>query len=111
MKSLVRIDFACNDPANGDFAGRAMMASYGDIEIEAPSWDGFKFTELGGAIRIHRRVFSVHSIKYWLGNWCWNGYWLPRADAKRLLMTLRDNGWRVTCGPCRFYDWFNREAS
>ena len=104
------IHFACNDPDNGGFAGRTMMASYGDVEIEAPRWEGFRFTELSGAIRIHRRVFGIEGSKDWVGNWCWNAYRLNRAEMKRLLFTLRANGWRCTCGPSRFFDWWNRDA-
>lgn len=110
MKARVRIDFACNDPDNGQFDGKALMASYGDVEIEGPGWQPFAFTDLGGAIRIHRKRFPYVDSKDWIGNWCWNGYWFERSVAKRLLVTLRDNGWRATCAPVRFYDWFNREG-
>lgn len=111
MREVAHIDFACNDPDNGLFAGKAMMATYGDIELEAPRWHGYAFTAGEGFIRIHRRNFKVVGAKDWFGNWCWNRYAMPRAEAKRLLATLRKNGWRCTCGPSRFYDWFNREQS
>jgi hypothetical protein len=101
------IHFACNDPDNGNFAGRAAMASYGDVELEAPNWHGFRFTELTGAIRIHRRVFGIEGSKDWVGNWCWNAYRLNRVQMKRLLLTLRAAGWRCTCGPSLFFDWWN----
>mgnify|MGYP001565984864 FL=1 len=112
MKCIAAIDFACNDPDNGLFAGRANSAQYGDIEIEAPCWDGYAFSlvDIGPdaeAIRIHRRKFPIDGPKEWLGNWCWNRYFLLRDDMKRLLLHLRRNGWRVTCGPSRFYDWWN----
>lgn len=114
MKPIVFIDFACNDPDNGLFAGRAGQANYGpdNIEIESPNWlDGYKFTELKrgrqALIRIHRRTFEYVDSREWLGNWCWNRYWLRRDEMKRLLMTLRDNGWRVSCGPHVFFDWWN----
>lgn len=102
------IDFACNNPDNGLFAGRAGMAMYGDIEIESPDpYGGYSFTELDGSIRLHRRKFVYRSAREWVGNWCWNRYFLRRGEMKRLLMTLRANGWRVTCGPSRFFDWWN----
>lgn len=108
MKSIVAIDFACNDPDNGLFAGRIAMAQYGDAEIEPPNWEGYAFTELAGeAIRIHRRSFPIHGKREWLGNWCWNRYFLLREHAKPLLMHLRGHGWRVTCGPSPFYHWWN----
>lgn len=105
------IHFACNDPDDGLFAGRAAMASYGDIELEAPNWVGRRFTELPGAIRIHRRSFAIEGGKDWVGNWCWNAYRLNRREMKRLLFTLRANGWRCTCGPSRFFDWWNGGGS
>jgi hypothetical protein len=112
MRALSAIDFACNDPDNGSFSGRTGMAVYGDAEIESPDiYGGYKFTELDhgsiGFIRIHRRKFIYTDAREWVGNWCWNRYYLRRDEMKRLLLTLRDNGWRVTCGPSRFYDWFN----
>lgn len=111
MKKLVPFDFCCNDPDNGDFAGKVWMAQYGDAEIETRHGGYFRFTEIEGGIRIHRRKFKVVRYTYWHGNWCWNRYWLPRAEAKRLLATLKANGWRVTCGPSIFYRWFNGRAA
>lgn len=109
MKDIAAIDFACNDPDNGLFAGRAAMATFGDAEIEAPNFDtGYRFTELPSGLRIHRKSFHVIDSKEWFGNWCWNRYLLPRVEMKRLLLTLRDHDWRVTCGPSRFYHWWNR---
>lgn len=110
MKLVAAIDFACNDPDNGLFAGRAGMAQYGDVELESPDiYGGYRFTELEGAIRIHRRVFQLDSpSREWVGNWCWNRYFLRREEMKRLLTTLRSNGWKATCAPCRFFDWWNR---
>lgn len=111
MKATAIIHFACNDPDNGLFDGKTMMASYGDVELEAPGWQSYAFTEGEGFIRIHRRKFEIVGSQDWVGNWCWNAYALRRDEAKRLLLTLRANGWRCTCGPCRWYDWFNREGA
>lgn len=107
MKSLVAIDFACNSPDNGLFAGRASMASYGDAELEAPALQGFAFTDFGDAIRLHRRKFQVVRATEWVGNFCWNRYWFTRAEAKRLLRTLRLHGWKAGCGPAPFLRWMN----
>lgn len=107
MRSIVAIDFACNDPDNGVFAGRAAMASYGGAELEAPSLQGFAFTDFGDAIRVHRRKFKIVRASEWFGNWCWNRYWLDRDEAKRLLRTLRLHGWKATSGPARFRRWMN----
>jgi hypothetical protein len=110
MRQAASIHFACNDPDNGLFAGKVAMATYDDMELESPGFGDFAFTEGSGFIRIHRRKFEILASKDWVGNWCWNAYRLRRPEAKRLLLTLRDNGWRCTCGPCRWYDWFNREG-
>lgn len=110
MKEIVAFDFACNDPDNGLFAGKVWSAQYGEAELELNSYNPVRFTEHPGGIRIHRRYFRVVGSTEWLGNWCWNRYWLPRAEAKRLLLTMRDNRWRATCAPHHFYRWFNREG-
>jgi hypothetical protein len=58
------------------------------------------------------RRFPFLQSKDWIGNWCWNGYALPRDEAKKLLRHLRESGrWRCTHGPTRWYDWFNMERS
>lgn len=110
MKSVVAIDFACNDPSCGEFVGRAGSACYNryDAEIEASNFHGYAFSEVDGGIRIHGRVFLIVAISRWVGNWCWNRYWLKREDAKALLRHLRKHRWRMTCAPSRLYAWFNR---
>ncbi len=112
MKSRVAIDIACNDPDNGLFADRAGMIQIDDIELKSDNWvDGYRFTEFDDAIRLHRRKFKIVGSKDWVGNWCWNRYWMERIEAKRFIAMLRDSGrWRCTQGPCRWYDWFNREG-
>jgi len=101
----IAIDFACNDPDNGLFAHRAEMASWGECEFEAAR-NGFRFTEIGNAIRIHRRVFPYIGGKERFGNWCWNRYVFDRETGVRLLFAMRGN-WRCTCGPSRLFHWFN----
>lgn len=112
MKALVGIDVACNDPDNGSFAGKTMMISYGEMELEADVWEGFRFTVLDGRrFRLHRREFRFIERKFWIGNWCWDRFWMKRPEAKRLIGLLRETGrWRCTQAPCRAYDWFNREG-
>lgn len=113
MKARVAIDIACNDPDNGLFDYRAGMITLGDdIELESDNWiDGYRFVDLGDAIRLHRRKFKIVASKGWIGNWCWNRYWMERAEAKRFVLMLRTSGrWRCTSGPSRWYEWFNREG-
>ena len=111
MKEIVAIDFACNDPDDGLFNGRAGSACYNlhDAEIEAPNFHGYAFAEVEGGIRIHGRTFPITASVNWVGNWCWNRYYLKREDAKALLRHLRRYRWRMTCAPSRLYAWFNRE--
>ena len=126
MKALAQIDFACNDPDNGDFNGEVVAIQYqidqsDHAEIEPIVAGGYPFGLNSGYDARHGRCdwLCLHGSQYrfdyhrdWNGNWCWNAYWLPRNEAKRLLKDLRDSGrWRCTCAPTRFYDWFNRENS
>ena len=111
-RRLMAVDVACNDPDNGNFAGRTMMVQVGEMEIEADNWAGYAFSVLdSGQVRLHRRAFSFVDRKFWMGNWCWDRFWMRRSEAKRFLGMLRDSGrWRCTSAPCRLYDWFNREG-
>lgn len=114
MKNCIAIDFACNDPDNGNFAGYAGVASVTcggiDCDLELDPCGGVRFTELPGAIRIHRHVFKIEGSKDWLGNWCWNRYWLPRSEYRRLIRVLAKNGWRCTGGLARWADAYDRMA-
>lgn len=117
MKQTAWVDVACNDPDNGNFAGRTHAITYrlwdGEYcELEADTWGGYPFKEKGSAIRIHRKDFPIVQSQDWVGNWCWNGYALNRNEAKRLLRHLRESGrWRCIHGPSRWYDWFNTQRS
>jgi len=110
MKKRVAIDFCCNDPDNGEFAGKVIGASYADCELENGMQE-YKFTAGDGFIRIHRRNFKTVGRVYWLGNWCWDRFWFSRSEAKRLIGHLRKNGWRCTGGPVRLADWWNGRAA
>lgn len=104
---LVAVDFACNDPDNGDFARKAGMASVLGNDLELDPFGGVAFTEGPGWIRIHRRKFTFRSSVDWLGNWCWNRYWLPRREYRRLIRTLAHNGWHCTGGLSRWTDAYD----
>ncbi len=108
------VHFACNDPDNGDFAGKAGMAAVaiGDemMDLELDFMGGVKFTELDGAIRIHRQNFKVIGTTHWCGNWCWNAYRLPWSEYRRLVRTLARHGWRCTGGRVRWGDAYDRLA-
>lgn len=102
MLKRVRIDFACNDPDNGDFIGLVEHAAYHldgytEIELESPGLSPLKFTILDEphAIRLHRSIFPFVFRKVWYGNWCWDSFTFDRPVAKRLLWKLRAKGWRA----------------
>ena len=63
MRSGVAVHFACNDPDNGDFAGKAGMAAVsvgGELmDLELDFMGGVKFTEARDFIRIHRQKFKI----------------------------------------------------
>jgi hypothetical protein len=112
MKALVAIDFACNDPDNGEFAGRVDQAHYAEADLEGDCLKGYAFEVRDGMIRIHRRQFRFIERKFWVGNWCWDSFWFSRPVAKQLLGTMRRNGrWRCGDGPTRFFDWWNGQTA
>lgn len=110
----VRLDFACNNPDNGDFAGRvsAIHLPEGALELTSRNWaiTSFrgcpKFDEVGSAIRFLRRLWRFAGTVNWAGNWCWNAYWFPLNDAAELLFQARasglfrcEGGWCSVCEP------------
>ena len=115
MKDHAQFDFACNDPDNGlfDYTVRGIHYKIDNTdyaEFEPKRWTTYRFSDrsISGHIRIHRRKYRYVYLKDWFGNWCWNAYWLPRSEAKRLLIDLRASGyWKCTCAPHHFYNWFN----
>jgi hypothetical protein len=115
--ALTIVSIACNSHENGAFRGRADSIHYGDdqdLELQHQDWyRGVKVTFLkDGRVRIGRRTFVYERHKEWYGNWCWDGFWMKRKEARRLLRYLHDSGrWHCEAGPCRLYDWFNRPAS
>ena len=104
----IAIDFACNDPDNGDFAGRVTAADFRGVELVYDLYGpGLKFTVEKNSIRLHRKTFFFVSRTYWLGNWCWDRFWFRRDVAVSLLRTMRDSGkWQVEGGPVTLIRWF-----
>ena len=114
---LSRIDFACNDPDNGDWAGRVHAIDYGgNLSLEERGMGvfgrGLKLTVEQGRLRIHRRWFVFQKSKSWYGNWCWDAFWFHPREAKRLLRHLKASGhWHVDGGLVKLGDWFERAAA
>lgn len=120
---LLAIDFACNDPDNGEFGHRVTLACfeggagrrYGfELSINtANNGARFSIVDRGGKtfVRLHRRLYEFASRKYWLGNWCWDRFWFPRAEGVRLLRDMARSGrWSPDCGPTRLWAWWERQA-
>jgi len=113
VKAVVAIDFACNDPDCGEFAGRVLQACYAEAELEVQDFrKGYAFSVSDRMIQVHRRRFRFIERKCWVGNWVWDRFFFTRPEAKRLLGTMRRSGlWRCTTGPTRLFDWFNSEVA
>lgn len=104
---LIKIDFACNDPDNGAFAAIAGVASVHGCDLELDPLGGVRFTDGPGWIRIHRGTFKTSGAREWVGNWCWNRYWLPVQEYRRLIRHLARHGWRCTGGLARWTDAYD----
>ena len=114
---MTLISIACNNPDNGHFIGRFHAIHYGndqDMEITCRYWGsraGARVTYLDDKrVRISRRIFRFEREKEWFGNWCWNALWMEHKEARRLIRYLRESGtWHCEAGPCRLYNWFNKQ--
>lgn len=92
--TLVRLDFACNDPDNGLFDGRCAGIQLPDLDLELSANDmrGPSFRVFDGSIKISRRIFAFERSKEWYGNWCWNAYWFGLEIAVNLLAYIHSTG-------------------
>lgn len=114
----IRFEVACND--GGAFRGRAealAISARGErMDLELSGAGEPKFSDDGEAIRIfrHRAVYenSIHGY----GNWCWNAYDIPLADAAKLLHhATRKAGFSCTGASgnnaCRLSDALDEDAN
>ncbi|MGE4323393.1 MAG: hypothetical protein AB7E60_10245 [Sphingobium sp.] len=93
----IGIDIACNDPDNGLFAGRAAAIHVdmpGDILMELGACDmaGPRMRETDDGIAISNKRFPVLGQASWVGNWCWNRYWMAVDTAVDFLAWLHARG-------------------
>ncbi len=107
------VHFACNDPRNGEFDGRASACKFDrwELELSHNDWErGAAFTVDYKMLRfrIHRVWFPFTSSKEWVGNWCWNAYAMKRPQALRLILLLRDHDWTCEGGALRMCEWWER---
>jgi hypothetical protein len=94
--NTIRIDFACNDPDNGNFAGRVAQIHVGDaLELVARNWNILSFNGCP-RFRVDRRFIVLSGKRWpivqsvdWYGNWCWNAYWFEPDVAADFLVWLR----------------------
>jgi hypothetical protein len=97
---IIRIDMACNDPDNGLFAGRVCQIALPDglLELTANAWGVLSFrgcpklVEKGSAIRLAGKQWPIIRSEEWVGNWCWNGYWMRDQAARQFLVWLHARG-------------------
>lgn len=93
------VDICCNNPDNGLFDGKATAIKMGAYHFEAKNMNGHKLTDMGDSLRIHGKRYPYKDYREWVGNWCWNSYNIPRADALKLWDVLMNNGfWEVERG-------------
>jgi hypothetical protein len=106
-RDAVMIDIACNDPDNGSFAGRGVQIKCGVdfIELEALRDPAPRFVELDGHIRLAGKKWPILGSKDWVGNWCWNGYWMKIDMAVDFFIWLHGRGlYDLTTGETRVFN-------
>ncbi len=106
-RALVRVDVACNDPRNGVFTGRAEQIQIGSdlIDLEAKRHPAPAFAEVDGTIRLAGMAWPICGWDGWVGNWCWNGYWLKIDDAVRFLTWLHQRDlYTLSTGETRIFN-------
>lgn len=93
----VCVALCCNDPDNGLFWERAcgIIIQAGGQSIDLDGGD-VRMTITEAGIRIFRRVFPFSACQDWVGNWCWNEYWMRIDDAARLLWCALRAGFTST---------------
>lgn len=118
----LRVSFACNNPDNGDFVGRATAANAEslyrvghhpwDAELVHDDWGrGCRLTvdDKLMKLRIHGVWFPFKARRSWFGNWCWEAFEFERGTGKRLLMLMRERGpWHCEAGASTFFRWWNK---
>lgn len=104
----VVVAVAVNNPDNGHFIGRCYGVKYNDMDLTPEYIDhGPRFEYLGdGRFRFSRRTFKCRTVQGWYGNWCWDGLYMQRSEARRLLRYMREGKWNCEAGPTRLFNWF-----
>lgn len=105
--NALRVDFACNDPDNGLFAhavSQIEVSHLGPVLELETYWQPRRFllTETGFSLAGKR--WPTVASKEWLGNWCWNAYWLEIPVAVDFFAWLHGRQlFQVSCGSSRLF--------
>jgi len=94
----VLLHFACNDPDNGVFAGRVegVALDNGALDLTCQAMRPPKLSVGVLTLKFGRRRWDYEHEVQWLGNWCWNGYWMSTDRAVDFLTWLHADG-RFSC--------------
>ncbi len=103
MKSIL-IEFACNDPGNGNDTGRVgkiqlVIGGECAAELDCWFWPPSRFPRFSAAlapdrwVRISQRTFRILGYSNWVGNWCWDAASVTPVVAADILNYLRELGW------------------
>jgi len=88
---LLRVDFCCNDPDNGLFAGEveAIQIYDADPVLELECW-GYprRFRVEVDHIVLSGKRAAYHRVRHGIGNWCWDAYWFEIDVAIALLESM-----------------------
>lgn len=106
---LVEVDFACNDERGLD-TGRAERIEIGDLSLVG----GYVALKQIGPrhVRVGRLKILFGHYKYGVGNWCWDGYWIRKTDALRLISYLqRQAQWHCEEAPTEQFDKFEKKMA
>ena len=83
------------------------------LKLEYPGW---YVEEIGAPIERNDRIIQVHGYRFkfisrheWVGNWCWNQYWMPASYACGLInVLLRSRQWSIEEAYTELFDKWKR---
>lgn len=80
----IAIDIACNDPDNGLFDGRiaGIELAHRCLSLQPRVWKReprMRVTDTH--LVVSNKKFPIIDWQEWLGNWCWNRYWVTLDTA------------------------------
>lgn len=114
--TLSRIELCCNDPDNGNFAGRVSAITIGDLELMSWRWH---LTPPGPRLRVDTDRFILAGkpwpylrSKEWFGNWCWDAFYVePKVSADFLIWLHGRKLFSVDSAEARVFNLWKRAES